>query len=122
MRVFYSIYVLRHPKRGVFYVGLTKDVKTRSAAHKNKYGNSIVLEVIDRCVYKNAHNRERYWIERYKKAGIPLKNKQHLAQITFPMKIYKRAHRAARIHAAMSGISICDYISRLVLSDPKRKK
>jgi len=61
-----------------FYIGKTKDPKTRQRNHKRKKNNkNIKLEVLDEIEEKTWKYWERYWIGQFKQWGFILTNKNN---------------------------------------------
>jgi hypothetical protein len=58
-----------------FYVGKTKNIKRRFSEHKRTYGQYVKIEEIDRVEDNNWIFWERFYVQKYKKLGYSLKNK-----------------------------------------------
>jgi hypothetical protein len=61
----------------IFYIGKTKNVKSREADWKREYGENIKLHVIDECKNQKEIWKfwETYWIQQFKQWGFNLINK-----------------------------------------------
>jgi hypothetical protein len=68
----YYIYTLSKNKT-IFYIGKTLNLDKRLSNHKIKYGNDILLEVLDETT--NWKSSEIFWIEQFRQWGFYLKNK-----------------------------------------------
>jgi hypothetical protein len=67
------IYYLHNGDNIPFYIGKTNYPKTRLSAHKKTFNSEIKLKIISKV--NNWKKWEKYYIEKYKKLGYILENK-----------------------------------------------
>lgn len=70
----YYIYTLSKNKT-IFYIGKTLNLDKRLSNHKIKYGNDILLEVLDETT--NWKSSEIFWIEQFRQWGFKVLNKNN---------------------------------------------
>ena len=70
-----GIYYLYRENNFPFYIGKSKNPKTRINSHKKKFGNDIILEVIDYVPNNDWKFWEEWYIQLFKSWGFLLKNK-----------------------------------------------
>jgi len=72
-----KIYYLHYGDNIPIYVRKTVRIKGRIGAHRAKFGQNIILEVIDDILTSEWKFWENYWIEQFKQWGFKLENKNN---------------------------------------------
>jgi hypothetical protein len=72
-----NIYYLHYGDNVPIYVGKTVRIQGRMGAHRSKFGQNIILEVVDDVLTSEWKFWESYWIEQFKQWGFKLKNKNN---------------------------------------------
>jgi hypothetical protein len=72
-----KIYYLHYGNNVPIYVGKTVRVQGRIGAHRSKFGQNIILEVVDDVSTSEWKFWESYWIEQFKQWGFKLENKNN---------------------------------------------
>jgi group I intron endonuclease len=70
-----KIYYLHKGDNIPFYIGYTKNIKTRRNSHRQKHGNTTEMEEIDECLNEDKKQIESLWIEQFRQWGFDLLNK-----------------------------------------------
>lgn len=112
------IYCLKRKAGGeIFYIGVTNDCKVRFKAHKLKFGNSIIMEIIEEVYcFEKSLEREKYWIKTHTQDGIILENKSGFELIpTKSVKITEEARLELKEYSAIHGLTMEKVASDAIL-------